>query len=219
MSDESPPLVAEGAAKTGKERRLPRGCGILLALAGNLAVLFLVAGYYQYKIIQGVTNKQKQSTAFAIADAVQQFYADYKRLPLPSGPIPTNGDRDTDTSSAHGFVAVLLGKEASTGENQNQRNTNYAEGLRAAKPQPGGDYPWVRGVIYETTHACFGIVDNYGKPFRVRFDTNGDKVISNPNPAGVAAGRPTLSEQVVVWGAGKDGKWDTWDDNPKSWWD
>jgi hypothetical protein len=41
--------------------------------------------------------------------------------------------------------------------------------------------------------------------------------ILNPNTDEVAYGREKLSNKVIVWSAGKDGKWETWSDNVKSW--
>ena len=217
MNDEFPGHPIKGTVQTPKQPRLPKGCGFLLAVAGVLIFLVVGAYYYQFQIVEGVRKRVEPAAAVAISNAVQQFRADYDRLPLPSGPLPAGGDRDTDTSPAHGFVAVLLGKEWRMGDHQNMRNTNYVEGTKPAKPKPGGDYPWKDGLIFDATTGAYGVVDYQGKPYRLRLDTNSDKQLANPNPDEVVKGRPTLSKQVIVWGAGKDGKWETWDDNPKSW--
>ena len=155
--------------------------------------------------------------AVAISDAVMQFYTDYRRLPLPSGPPPQDGDRDTDTSPAHGFVALLLGQESDTGERQNKKNTDYGLDIKPARAKPGGAYPWKNGLISEAATGTYGIVDYFGNPYRIRLDTNGDQQLANPNPDQAAQGTAALSKRVIVWSAGKDGDWNTWDDNPMSW--
>ena len=152
-----------------------------------------------------------------ISNAVEQFYADYSRLPLPSGPPPHGGDRDTDTSPTHGFVSLLIAQEAENGKSQNANRTNYLEAFKPARLKPTDESPWRNGMISDVATGAYGIVDYSGKPFRIRLDTNGDQQVANPDPDEVAEGRLMLPKRVIVWGAGKDGNWETWDDNPKSW--
>ena len=217
MSEEIPPWLAERDARSRKKRSLPKGCGFLMAVIATIALLG-AAGFYGFSLqVWDVKQKELRIMCKTLSNAVEQFDADYSRLPLPSGPPPQGGDRDTDTSPAHGFTAVLLGQEADSSPRQNPNATNYLEGFRPAKPKPTNDSPWQIGVITDPATGSFGMVDFSGKPFRIRLDTNDDKQVANPNPDEVAAGRPTLPKRVIVWGAGKDGKWETWDDNPKSW--
>lgn len=60
-------------------------------------------------------------------------------------------------------------------------------------------------------------MDAWGGYYRVRFDSNYDGEMLNPNEDEVGEGRMKLPNRVIIWSAGKDGKWDTWDDNIKSW--
>lgn len=54
--------------------------------------------------------------------------------------------------------------------------------------------------------------DPWGNYFRVRYDSNFDNQIENPESPG-----SILPESIVVWSAGKDGDFETWKDNVKTW--
>ena len=56
--------------------------------------------------------------------------------------------------------------------------------------------------------------DQWGNLYRVRFDTSHDNQIENPETPGTF-----LRESIAVWSAGKDGKFETWADNVKTWQD
>ncbi|RYD25246.1 MAG: hypothetical protein EOP86_27565 [Verrucomicrobiaceae bacterium] len=161
--------------------------------------------------------------AKGIADAVTQYYGDYNRLPRPSRASAGN-DSDTDTSAAEGMIRILTGKEAAGEEGtvQNSRKTNYLEGMKAAKARTGvrkadakGSDKWVSGLVVE--EGAPEVVDGWGGYYRIRMDSNYDGEMVNPNTEEVDQGRQKLPNRVIVWSAGKDGKWETWGDNLKSW--
>jgi len=168
---------------------------------------------------EAVGKKLSAIMALDLANAIRQFGADNHKLPLPSGPAPQGGDRDTDSAPSHSFIAILGRDEDPSAEAQNQKHTDYLEGIKPAKRsrKPAGDYGWVDGRISDPATGAYGVVDCYGKPYRIRLDTNHDETLTNPNPQQAAGGRPTLKARVLVWSAGKDGDWNTWDDNLMSW--
>ena len=194
-----------------------KGCRLLVALVVLLGILGLIAFFKFSQIVGGVKRKEAQVMSIAISNAVEQFYESVNGLPLPSGPHLPGGDRDTDTSPSHGFTAVLMGKEGETADRQNERNVDYAEYIKPAKQQKGTAWNHSNGVVTLSTGASYGIVDAYGNPFRIRLDTNGDQRLANPNPDQAAQGTAVLAKRVIVWSAGKDGDWNTWDDNLMSW--
>ncbi|MDB6134719.1 MAG: hypothetical protein JWM59_2962 [Verrucomicrobiales bacterium] len=157
-----------------------------------------------------------------IADAITQYYGDYNRLPRPAS-ATAGKDADTDTSTAEGMIRILTGKEP--GESvtvQNSRKTNYLEGMKAAKARTGvrqaeakGSDKWVSGLVMD--EGTLEAVDGWGGYYRIRMDSNYDGEMVNPNTKEVGEGRQKLPNRVIIWGAGKDGKWETWDDNVKSW--
>jgi hypothetical protein len=155
----------------------------------------------------------------AITHGIEQFRFDYNTLPLPSTPAPPRSDTDTDTSPAHPFINILVGKEPEGEIRQNPRSVDFLESIKFAKRPKNDRSPpiWQNGLILDEATGYYGIVDAWGTPYRIRLDTNNDKTILNPNPEQAAAGRTTLPKYVLVWSAGKDRDWDTWDDNPMSW--
>ena len=202
----------------------PRATGFtlieLLTVISMIAILAAASFAGYGKIIDGVRKKESQVMAVTISNAVTQFYADYNRLPKAAS-ATEGSDTETTTEAAEGVVKVLIGKEGENDALQNPRGTNYAEGLKPAKPKKGkaasagASDKWVNGLVFEDDN--YEIVDGWGNYFKIKLDSNYDKEFENPNIDEVAENRSRLPKQVIVWSAGKDGKEETWDDNPKSW--
>jgi hypothetical protein len=216
---ETPSLpVTECGPPVLSRRTFLRECGfwmMCLAIPGLLlGVGSLLTPWHP--IAPGEFNESRL-VAVSIANAIESFNGDYNRTPLPSGPPPAGGDRETDSSPSHGFIAMLIGLEGPISNPQNPRKTDYLDGIKPAKANPPGDPPWRNGLITDSKTGAYGIVDAYGNYYRIRLDTNGDKEITNPHPEQAAEGRRTMRKQVIVWSAGKDRDWNTWDDNPMSW--
>ena len=193
----------------------------LLTVISIIAILAAASFAGYGKIVEGVRKKESQMMALAIANAVTQFYADYNRLPK-SASSTAGSDSETSTEGAEGIVKVLIGKEGENDALQNPRGTNYAEGLKPAKPNTktkaaaaGASDKWVNGLVFEDDN--YEIVDGWGNYYKMKLDSNYDKELENPNLDEIAQNRTRLPKQVIVWSAGKDGKEETWDDNPKSW--
>jgi hypothetical protein len=183
-----------------------------------LLVLFVWAGFQPFsRIPSGARKKESAIMGVGLANSIEQFHADYGRLPLSANGATATGDMDTDTGEQPGLVAVLIGKEPLGSNLQNPRATNYLEGLKPAKRGKNADGPpWVNGLIYELP-SQLAVVDAWGNHYHVRMDTNGEGFIENPCPDEVAEGRALLKQLVIVWSPGKDGHEETWEDNPKSW--
>ncbi len=182
-----------------------------------MIIMALVAFYNFTQITVKVRQKESQVMSIGISNAVEQFQADYGRLPLPASTEVPGNDMDMETSPDQDLVAILAGKEEELPAPQNPRGVDYLEGIKPAKSGQESGRPWLNGLLIDPASGKYGIVDNWGKPFRLRLDTNNDKSLANPNPDQTKAGRTPLPKRVLVWSAGKDGKWETWDDNPQSW--
>lgn len=196
-------------------QKKPRGgCWISAGIAVIFWALLLWAGSRPIsRISEGVRKKEASVMAAALAHAVSQFHADYGKLPELPGAFALQGsDVQADTSSGHILIRILAGKEPATGARQNPREVNYLEGIKPAKglPKPGPHGDWINGLVCMPPD--FSVIDPWGLPFRVRLDTNGDGMLANPVPES-----PPLAAKALFWSAGKDGDWDTWDDNPRSW--
>ena len=194
----------------------------LLTVMAIIAILAAASFAGYGKIVEGVRKKEAQVMAIAVANAVEQFYADYNRLPKPTS--ATDGaDSDTTTEGGEGLVKVLTGKEGEEGAVQNTRKVDYAEGIKPAKvvkgkaatAQAGGSDKWRNGLVLEDEN--IEIVDGWGNYYKVKLDTDYNKELENPDTNGVADGLTKLAKRVIVWSPGKDGKEETWEDNVKSW--
>lgn len=179
--------------------------------------------------------------AASIASAVFEYCNKYQVFPEPAAPesaesgLHHDADTDLDTSAGNWFVTVLAGEdydsppsrisatesregsragERSEGQknSQNPEQIDFLEGIKPAKlPR------WINGRYIDAATGRRGIVDSWGREFRIRLDTDNNNLLANPNPLEVAEGRTTLRGRVIVWCAGKDGDWNTWEDNLKSW--
>jgi prepilin-type N-terminal cleavage/methylation domain-containing protein len=194
----------------------------LLTVMAIIAILAAASFAGYGKIVEGVRKKEAQVMAIAVSNAVEQFYADYNRLPKPTS--ATDGaDSDTTTEGGEGLVKVLTGKEGEEGAVQNSRKVDYAEGIKPAKvvkgkaatAQAGGSDKWRNGLVLEDEN--IEIVDGWGNYYKVKLDTDYNKELENPDTNGVADGLTKLAKRVLVWSPGKDGKEETWEDNVKSW--
>ena len=219
MSEPSP---APPTARTRPKGQsfLPFGCRLILWCVVAIIALAALSIYKFGQQIQAVRQKEAMFMAKDIATSFDGFKKDYNTRPLPSNPAPPGGDSEADTSSAHSLINILLGKEPENGTRQNPRNTDFLESIKPAIKARPKEAPlvWKNGIYMDETTSGYGIVDIWGNPFRIRFDTNSDNQLANPNPDQTAAGRPViLNKSAIVWSAGKDGDWDTWDDNPMSW--
>ncbi len=203
----------------------PRSAGFtlieLLTVISIIAILAAASFAGYGKIIDGVRKKESQVMAVTISNAVIQFYADYNRLPK-SASSADGTDTQTTSEGAEGIIKVLAGKEGDSDTLQNPRATNYVEGIKPAKPNKksgaaaaGASDKWINGFVLEEDN--YEIVDGYGNYFLILLDSNFDKEVENPNIDEVGEGRARLAKQVVVWSPGKDGKEETWEDNPRSW--
>jgi hypothetical protein len=61
----------------------------------------------------------------------------------------------------------------------------------------------------------FGLYDPWGQTYQVVLDTDYDEQIENPEPG--LKGEEMLKSSFIVWSAGPDGDFDTWEDNICSW--
>jgi hypothetical protein len=172
------------------------------------------------RIPPGVRQKEARVMAVAIRDSVEQFLADYGRLPVPEKAGNREEDTDSDTSSIEGLATILIGTESDTTPRQNLQGVDYLEGIKPAKlsEKAGMPHAWSNGLIIDDKGInWYSIVDSWGNIFRVRLDTDGGGFVENPDLNGVADGLTKVKQRVIVWSPGEDGKEETWTDNPKSW--
>jgi hypothetical protein len=200
---------------------LSKNCGCLLLIITSIVGMGTYLFTRKIRPHETIRHKEAMILGIEIAQGVEHFYDEYNKLPLESSHAPpiNHQDTDTDSSSTHPFITILMGMGAEGTTLQNPRNIDFLEGIRPAKNATYGQIPpnWINGLYANNISGPYGVADPWGKQFKLRLDTNNDQQLATPNTDQVKEGRPVILKRVLVWSAGKDGNWDTWDDNPMSW--
>jgi hypothetical protein len=151
----------------------------------------------------GGPNTRAESTAYNLKNAITAYFTEYREYPLRSPDI----DITVDTRSR--LMAILLGSDAERSEDgRNHRGIAFYTDKAAKTTKEGRFY---NGISLDENGGGF-LWDTWGNPYRVRVDSNFDNKVDDPESPG-----STIPESVVVWSAGKDGDFETWDDNVKTW--
>jgi hypothetical protein len=151
----------------------------------------------------GSPNTRAETTAYNLKNAISAYFTEYREYPLSSPDI----DITVDTRDR--LMAILMGSDAERGESgRNHRGIAFYSDMRAKTMKDGRFY---RGISPDENGG--GILwDTWGTPYRVRVDSNFDNKVDDPESPG-----RTIPENIIVWSAGKDGDFETWDDNVKTW--
>lgn len=137
----------------------------------------------------------------------------------------------TAKADAGVVVTVLLKYQAEYNRwpgfyKQEDRHFTDKVWVDAMSPQPGGPMPPSnpkRIMFFEPSGGSLApagdpnvgaFVDPWGTPFEYQVDLDGDGQCANPNEESDTAFIPG---RVIVWSAGPDKDYDTWEDNVTSW--
>jgi prepilin-type N-terminal cleavage/methylation domain-containing protein len=188
----------------------------LIELLVVVAIIALLAGgsVAAYgKVMNMVKKNTSQKVCVELASAVSSYFADYERLPISA--TGTSSDfTNNDTAEDGEFLGILAAK----GEVKlNARHINYIEGMQQAK-NTGGKYS--NGINFEESESSPTLTDPWGHGYRVVMDADYNGEIENPELGGSGAVNPVQKirgKKCIVYGAGLDGNFETWSDNPKSW--
>ena len=176
-----------------------------LAVGGGLAAI-LVLGFscpLKPRPLGPHNPTQAQNTTFNLKNAIAAYQTEYREYPLP------DSANDLTVESGHALMEVLFGSDAQKAPGgRNPRGIAFYTD-RAAKPYRDGRFR--KGITLDDSGAC-ELWDPWGNHYRVRFDTNGDGKVENPEAPGTH-----VPEPIAVWSAGPDGDFETWDDNVKNW--
>jgi type II secretory pathway pseudopilin PulG len=188
-----------------QKKGLSTGCIIIfvvgLVLAIGIAVLAVLAslGVASGRRVLGKAKElQAKATMKGLQIAIEGYKTEYNHLPLAPDPAPAQDGDHYDTSEERGrmLLDVLLGED----KTQNSRQVRFWE------PPPS------RSSNAGYTNAG-GLIDPWGRNgYRIFLDDNGDGHIADPeNDLG------KISGIVLMYSAGPDGDFKTWEDNVCSW--
>lgn len=148
---------------------------------------------------------QAQNTAYNLKNAISSYYTEYRRYPVSAK------DVDALLHSDHELMDVLLGSDQSgSSDGLNPRKIAFYIG-KSAKPMENGRFR--KGVTLDG-YGAGELWDPWGNHYRILLDSDLDNGVDNPD---YSAGLTRLPESILVWSAGPDGDFDTWEDNPTTW--
>lgn len=150
----------------------------------------------------GNPNSRAENTAHNLKNSISMFFTEYREYPLRSPDLDITADTRRD------LMDILLGAENERGKSRNPRGIAFYTD-KAAKPTEDGRFH--KGIRLDSDGGG-ELWDTWGNHYRVRMDTNFDNQTESPEATGAL-----LPESILVWSAGKDGKFETWKDNVKTW--
>jgi len=181
-------------------RWIKKNAFILLVAFNILLFCFLIIG--AVPLLPGQTNINVENTAYGLKTAISAYFTDYRHFPIE------NKSLDVTIDSKHALMDILLasGPEAKSG--MSPRKIVFFNGKNARQLKDGR---FVMGVAFDESGGG-ELWDAWGNYYRIRMDTNFDNQVENPEVPG-----QFVSDPILVWSAGKDGKFETWKNNVKTW--
>lgn len=150
----------------------------------------------------GNPNSRAENTAHNLKNSISMFFTEYREYPLRSPDLDITADTRRD------LMDILLGAENERGKSRNPRGIAFYTD-KAVKPTEDGRFH--KGIRLDSDGGG-ELWDTWGNHYRVRMDTNFDNQTEGPESPFAL-----LPESILVWSAGKDGKFETWKDNVKTW--
>jgi type II secretory pathway pseudopilin PulG len=147
-------------------------------------------------------NSRAENTAFNLKNAISAFFVEYREYPLRSSGLDITADTRRE------LMDILLAAKNKQSESRNPRAIAFYTD-KAAKPMENGRFQ--KGIRLESDGGG-ELWDTWGNHYRVRMDTDFDNQTESPESPGTL-----LPESILIWSAGKDGKFETWKDNVKTW--
>lgn len=180
---------------------------LLWALAGFLLIGLFMPCCFSTRIGSSETGNT-QNTAFNLKNAISAYYTEYRKYPVPGEP-----EGDTSLQSDHALMDVLLGSDPEAEDDGlNPRRIAFFTG-KQAKPMGKGKF---RKGVHLEEGGRGELWDPWGNYYRVVLDTDHDNRVEKPE-WDKTSDSAELPESILVWSAGPDGDFDTWQDNVKTW--
>lgn len=189
----------------------------LIELLVVITIISILAGLVMSQATKMMENARKLQVQTVIKDlriAVSTYQMEYNRYPVnPSLLSAASSGADIQelmTDENSGIIDALMsikagGNSGSSGgsTNLNPRDIKFIDLL----PAKNGTF----GLV--NAQAPFKLVDLWGQPYRLLFDTNGDKQVANPDISNsdpkisqsqTAPPPPMLPTEVAIYSWGKD---------------
>lgn len=166
-----------------------------------VALGFLSTAVLDRMLIRTDCNRQDWSRSMmkGLEIAIKSYKTEYLGLPQV-----TSSD-STVVESRGLLLAILLAEN--TG--QNARQIRFWDTPPTKSKKPGG--------ATKSPEGEWELRDEYCNFYRIQLDVDGDGRIPNPAKGSLGDEPDTLTSDVIIYSAGKDGDYATWKDNVLSW--
>lgn len=180
---------------------------IKVIVRGAVAILLLAFFYIILinfpTLLEKPDHVRAENTAYNLINSISAYFTEYRVHPI----IDTKNDVEIESGSE--LMGILLGSGKQILPNgPNPRGIIFWSGS-VARPMGNGRF---RDGIQFDEGGSGVLVDPWGNPYQVHLDTNFDSQLENPKKPGTF-----LSKSILVWSAGPDGDFETWEDNVKTW--
>jgi prepilin-type N-terminal cleavage/methylation domain-containing protein len=180
----------------------------LIELLVVIAIIAILVGLL-FPAFKAVQNQARQTQAkndlTQIVNAVNAFYTDYGKYPLPSG-ITTNYTYGPggDVTNNQTLLTELRGCTAAAGSCPGAATINTRQIVFISPPDVKNSAT-PRSGIGTTAGGNIGqYFDPWGTNYVIRIDGDYNNQLPNPYTADTGAGPATLTQGVIAWSRGSD---------------
>lgn len=150
------------------------------------------------KLMQQSRELEVRNVIVSLQTGIRSYLTEYNRFPLDSSQTSSSGDEDAPaflTNQSNQLVETLMGPAASQGSGSSSGSSGNNVNLNPKgiefvtfKMAKNG----LNGLV--GAQSPFSLVDMWGSPYYVQFDTNMDRKIKNPD---LQNQDPKISQNVV----------------------
>jgi hypothetical protein len=149
-------------------------------------------------------RKSDQLVIRALHQAITSYYTINQRFPN----VADRQTNDLDLQTDYSFMIHIASPKEAKPDPASPTKAPLFAGIPAVKDPKTGQ--WLNGLTLEIPETG-GLFDQRGNLFRIRLDATGDGKVYSP------INNQPLNERILIWSAGKDGKFETWRDNARTW--
>ena len=193
-----PPTARQGLALPKPSSAVSFHAFTLIELLVVIVIIAVLMGL-AFPVFQGVQNQAKKTQAkndlTQIVTAVNAFYTEYGKYPLPSGASGDGYPVGGTGATAKPIFDALRGLDPVL----NPRQIIFISPPDAkdpASPRSGMGTTTGSGQFY----------DPWGIPYAMSIDADYDNQVPNPYTADTGAGAAKIRQGVIAWSLGKDQK-------------
>lgn len=170
----------------------------------TILVLVWLAALAFYCLNRVSPVKEDTAVAEQLKASIEAYKTEYRRLPGTNEHSRVDVDLETDQP----FMSLLLVNGQKSDPKASPGGTVFFS-TKLAVQDPKTGY-WQNGVL-TNPGGTGGLFDSKGNYFRLRVDSDGDGKVYSP------IDNEPINASVIVWSAGKDGRFESWRDNSKTW--